>query len=219
MALVTAGGVPAFKGTLLFPRVGVWSADLDLDTREAVAGTITIVSADGASFQGTARGGDPAYGHTRARIVGGAGGLSKQAQPKHYVLPTMRTVLTDLARSAGETLSPTIAPALLSARLSAWTVIAMTVGEALGALVAWALPAGSSWRVLPDGTLWLGQEAWPEAAVKSWRELDRRPRERLLELALEAPSLMPGTVLAGDRIDYVEARFSSAGVRATAWLA
>jgi hypothetical protein len=71
---------------------------------------------------------------------------------------------------------------------------------------------------LPDGTLWIGAETWPDSAVTEWRELDRFPREGRLELGLNSPALLPATVLGDDRIDYVEHRISSEGARATAWL-
>ncbi len=218
MAIVVAGGHVAFGGTILLPRVGVWTADLELDATADVAGAITIEVAAGPTFKGTVVSGQLAYGHLCARVVGGAAGLNKQAVPKHYVGATIRTVLADLVRTAGETLSDTIDPALLTRPLAGWTTLRMTVGETLAALVGSGMPAGSAWRILPDGTLWVGTETWPDSDVMEWRELDRQPREGRLELGLDSPALLPATVLGSDRIDYVAHRIDAQGARATAWL-
>jgi len=219
MALLTAGGYAVRGGNILLPRVGVWAADLELDASIDIKGAISIEIAEGPTLVGTVVAGTMAYGYLCTRIVAGKAGLGKETAPKHYGGGTVRTVLTDLVASAGETLSPTIDPALLSRPLAGWTTLRMPVGEALAALVGTGMPAGTAWRFLPDGTLWIGAETWPDSTLSEWRELDRMPREGRLELGLNSPALLPATVLGDDRIDYVEHRIGREGARATAWLA
>jgi hypothetical protein len=219
MALVVAGGFAVNRGNILLPRIGVWAADLELSATVDVTGQVEIEIAAGPTLVGTVVSGELAYGYVCARVVAGAAGLGKETEPKHYVGATVRTVLVDLMRTAGETLSGTIDPALLTLPLAGWTTLRMPVGEALAALVGSGMPAGTAWRFLPDGTLWIGAETWPDSAVEEWREFDRLPREGRLELGLDSPALLPGTVLGDDRIDYVEHWIDSKGARATAWLA
>jgi hypothetical protein len=218
MALVTVGDFAAFRGTLSLPRIGVWTADLELDAAQTIEGPARIKIVEGQDLVGTVLAGDLVHGYVCARIVGGAGGLVKTATPRHYNNATVRTVLTDLARAAGETLSSAIAESLLGRSLRAWTVLARPIGEQLAALVGCGMPDGTAWRILPDGTLWVGTETWPESDVAEWRELERQPREGRLLLGLDSPTLLPGTTLGDDRVDYVEHHLED-GVRASVWLA
>jgi hypothetical protein len=218
MAILTAGGHDVLAGSITLPRVGAWTADLELDADAELEGPVTIEIAEGESLVGTARGGELTYGYMRPRVVAGADGLGKEARPRHYTNPAVRTVLGDLAAAAGETLSGTISAALLNARLTAWTVLVGTVGEQLGAFVRFALPPGTAWRYLPDGTLWVGAETWPASGTTDWRELDRFPREGRLELGLDSATLLPGTMLGADRLAYIEHRIRPSGVTAKVWL-
>lgn len=218
MALLAVGGHPVQRGTILMPRAGLWVADLDVDSDVTIEGPTQIEIAEGPTLVGTVLSGEMAYGHVGARLVGGAGGLGKEATPKHYVGLTVRTVLDDLVRTAGETLSSVILPSILNRGLPAWTVLRTSVGEQLAELVAYGLPDGTVWRILPDGTLWVGADTWPVSLVPTWTELERDPRNGRVVLGLDSPALLPGTVLGEDRIDYVEHRIEADAVRATAWL-
>lgn len=221
MALVTVDGIAAFRGRIGLPRVGVWIAELELDTTDALAGAVEVQIATGPTLRGTVVRGDTYAGQLHTRIVGGAAGMTKLATPKHYNGPVISTVLTDLARTAGEKVSGSIARATAGRALQAWTVLGTSIGEQLAVLITRGLPAGHAWRILPDGSLWVGLESWPEADLDDddWTELARHARERRLDLGLSAPRLLPGTTLGPDRIDYVDHRFGPDGVRATAWLA
>ena len=201
------------------PRVGAWTADLHLEPTAVVDGQVEVAITGGERLVGQVLSGDVAHGRLVTALIGGAGGLSADAIPRHYVGATVRTVLADLMRASGERLSPTITTGVLNQPLAAWTVLRMTVGEQLDQLVAFGLPTGIVWRILPDGTVWVGAETWSASKVKEWRELERRPRERRLELGLDAPALLPGTQLGDDQIDYVEHRIDAQGAHATVYLA
>ncbi len=218
MAILTANGHGVVRGALSLPRAGVWHADLDVDAPAPLTGAVTL-KADGLSFQGTVVRGDLYMGVARIRVAGGAGGLGRQARPQHYVHPQLRSPLADLLRAAGETLSPTVAPALLARQLTAWTVLAAPIGEQLSVLVARAAGTGVTWRVLADGTVWLGVDAWPDAGIADWRELGRSPSDGSLELGLDGVVLLPGTTLGDLRIDYCEHLLEDGELRTRAWVA
>lgn len=217
MALVTVNGHGVIRGTIAFPRTGAWHAELDVDASVELKGRVPIVIAGGAlTLSGTVSIGGVHRGINRVRIVAGADGLRKTAKPKHYVRPTTRLVLDDLTRHVGETVSGTVA-ASLAARLPAWTVLAASTGEQLTALCDRGAPDGTVWRALPDGTVWMGTDTFPASAVKDWRELDQGPRERRAEIGLDAPTLLPGTLLGEWKLDYIEHHVDEGSVRARVW--
>jgi hypothetical protein len=202
--MVRVGEAGVIRGVLALPQIGVWHADFDLDTSEVPAGAVEIVAGEDVTFKGTVTSGGLYRGNARVRIGGGADGLRTTAKPRAYVRPTVRTVLSDLAAAAGEVISDTVAPGILARSLPYWTVLGLSVGQQVAALVQLGAPAGTSWRFLPDGTLWLGVETWAESRVMDYRELDRSTKDARLELGLDAPVLLPGTRLGEDRIGYVE---------------
>lgn len=216
--MVRVGDAAVLSGILALPRTGVWHADLHIDTERVPSGPVEI-SIDGQLvLKGTVTGGGAYRGGASVRIGAGADGLRKMATPKHYVRPVIRTVLADLMRASGEVASPAIAPALLGRSIPSWAVLGLPVGVMLAALVKDACPEGTGWRALPDGTIWLGPEAWPASTVKEYTELDRSVRDDYVELGLVAPLLLPGTVLGEDRLDYIEHHIEQDRVWARAWL-
>jgi hypothetical protein len=218
MALVTVNGHGAIRGAVYLPRVGVWHAELDLDTAEKVTGAVEIHLGQALVLKGTVESGGRYGGATPLRIVGGANGLGKKARPQHYVKPMLRVPLADLLRGAGEKLSGTSDSDVVGQLLNAWTIIEAPTGEQLTALVTRAAPDGTVWRVLPDGSVWLGKESWPVSSVEEWRELGAFPRENRLELGLDVPTLLPGTTLGGQRVDYCAHIIDGEKIRTTAWV-
>lgn len=225
MALLTAQGLAVIEATLCLYRIGVWTADLVVDApspgeQALLSGAITLAVNDGAlEFKGTAVPGRSGEfldaGHLL--VVGGGGGLQRLTTAKHYQQATVRIVLGDLLRAAGETLAAATDAAVLATQLDRWTTLGRrTIGAALSSLVGTAA-AGTAWRVLPDGTVWLGQETWPDAGI-DYDILNRSPREALLEIGVEAPLLVPGTTLDGKRVSYVEHRVAGGHVRTTVYL-
>jgi hypothetical protein len=98
------------------------------------------------------------------RVVGGAGGLSKVAKAKHYTSTSVRIVLGALLSDAGEKLSPTADESVLNRSLPAWTTAAIPVGRLITQLLLSASPS-ATWRVQPDGAVWVAHEAWPDSGL------------------------------------------------------
>lgn len=220
MALIEVNGRAVIAATIRIPRLGAWSADLVVDAQEALTGACTVVVAGGPTLKGTAtRGGlwlDTAY----VRVTAGADGLRRTATAKHYRAVTARVVLVDLCRAAGETLSPTSGAAVTGLQLAAWTQTAQPIGRAISALLADRRLAAPAWRMLADGTLWVGVESWPDSGLKDVvdvQELGRLPHEGRCELGVEAPTLLPGTLLGGRKVSLVEHSLADDQVRSAVW--
>lgn len=217
MALVTVGQFAMVSGTIRLPRVGAWWMDCEVATDEPVTGTVIVASELGLSLKGTVHRGRVSNHKQELRIVGGADGLQKLVEPKHYSVPSVGTVLSDILAGAGETLSATTDAALLGTRLDNWTTVPIPAGKAISDLVAHC-PAGTVWRVLPDGTVWLGAETWPVADSEEIRSLSDDDSAGSVELGMAAPTLLPGATLNGRKLDYVEHRVESGTLRTTVWL-
>ena len=220
MALLTANDLPVVEARISMPRTGgAWTADLLVDGTDIDEGEgVTISIRDGAlSLKGTAYRGGAYLDAGWIRVVGGKAGLVKIVTPKAYQRVELRVPLVDLLRAAGETLSETVSASLLQATLGYWTFPEAPAHSLLAALVAKA-PAGTSWRFLADGTLWLGAETWPDSKITAFDELARDPRGQWVDLGVEAPLLLPGTTIGGERASYVEHHVHGAQVRTRVYL-
>jgi len=158
---------------------------------------------DAFSFQGTAARPPSVFADSvRVRIVGGFGTLGKSyAKPKSYQGVPLQLVLQDLVLGAGEALSPRCDAGLLATRLTAWATVRQPTGEALSLLMRAA--SGAVWRILPDGTLWAGYEVWPASDKTEYVLTSEDDAQGVMELASEAPGILPGLTVLGRKISRV----------------
>lgn len=216
MSQVTVNDHGVTEGVITLPRVGVWHADLTINRDTDLDGAVTIQVGGTLTLVGTVRRSALYDGVVRARIVGGADGLRNAAKPKFYTSPVFRLPLQDLLADAGETLSPTADATITGMQLLHWTTFGNTTSNEIVALVDGA-PAGTAWRILPDGSFWVGPETWPESEITDWRELEESPEGAILELGLDDPALLPGTTLGGRQVECVRTAFGMGHARSTVW--
>ncbi len=216
MALVTANGLDVTSGRIVLPRARRWFADLAVDDPDgfAVGDAVELVVGDGLlTLRGTAGRADVFLATAGVHVLGGADGLSTRAAPKWYRQAPARLVWDDLLRTAGEAAASSADAGLLSTTLPAWCVRGASIGMQLDELV---VALGATWRVLVDGTIWVGQESWPEADV-DLELMELSPPEDRAMFKCEAPALLPGTVLDGRRVSRVEHLIGEASVRTIAY--
>lgn len=188
------------SGTVTLPRSGRWLADLVVIGDAPISGTVTANLGNVAMPARVVRA--PVIDRTvHVRILGGTGDLAIDAQVKHYSNPQVRDVLGDLARTAGQTISGEVASSILSAQLEAWDTLAAPTGALLSALCA-AIGDDVVWRVLFDGTLWMGRETWPVSPL-DFRSLSEDGANAAELIGSSLPSLWPGTLLGGRKVDTV----------------
>src|SRR5690554_802183 len=157
----TIAGQPLISAEITMPGVGAWHADTASDGTTAFSGRVTV-EIDGVEFVGTVIRSGVNGGRVLSRIVGGAGGLSRQLPAKNYAAgPTVATVLGDILRESGESLAATAEAATTARALPKWHRSQDTTAAALVRLLD---GVQASWRVLRDGTIWVGSQVWPEAA-------------------------------------------------------
>lgn len=218
-ALPGAGGdVTVTRGTITMPRVGAWYAFLDLDTNRDLTGKVEI-KAGALVLRGTISAGRSGRqgGILKVRVVAGGDGLRTAAKPKHYTGPTVGLVLRNLAADAGEAVASTADAAVLNKGLLAWTTIGIETGQMIRTLLASEAPAEAVWRLLPDGTIWVGSDTWAPSGVVNYTEIQRNPEENTAVYGMDVPRLAPGTTIAGRRIDLVHHVIGPEEYRAKVW--
>lgn len=198
-----------------FPISGVWHADLTIDADDAAPfkGSFTV-SDDDVSFECTPvpNGVDAFVGRVRAKVVGGKSGFAKQCEPKFYRAIPASTVLREALAVGGETLASTSTG--IDLHLPFWTRPAASVGEAFEECVAWL---DATWRVLDDGSVWVGTETWSEVTLpKDGVLLEENPVEKTAVFA-DAPAIRPGMSYEGRRIGRVELSVTPSETRSVVW--
>lgn len=200
-------------GTITLQRIGAWHADLDVDA-ESLTGQVTSLF-EGVEYKGTVLRAGLHGGRLGARIVGGKGGISKDIGAKNYASSQgtkVSAVVADIMRETGETLSSTSEAAVLSYTLPKWERAA---GPASHALVNVLDKAGGVWRVLSDGTIWVGLPSYPEAKVDHVL-IDEDWVNGIFTIAAERADLQPGTTFRGQKIEEVIHRLSPEAFRTEA---
>jgi hypothetical protein len=194
----TANGRPLLSATVTMPLVGAWHAEIEVDGTRALEGPVKLV-VNGQEFLGATVRSAPFAGRVRARVVGGGGGLSRDLEPRNYTAgPTVRAILEDILGDS-DRLSPQSDPGALATTLPRWHRLA---GVASHAIVALLEEVNATWRVLADGTVWVGQETWPEISPQH-DLIDEDWHAGIITIAPRAPSLRPGVTFRGHRIEQV----------------
>lgn len=195
------------------PRRGVWHAELSLDASSdaGLLGAGELVWRGGGRWGATVQRGGVAYGDVFVRLVGGAGGLATELPGQTYRETTVRVVVDAIARGTGERLSGLVETSTLSLRLGHWARLA---GPASTQLLELTRALGLSWRVLLDGSLWIGDAKPTPAPSIDATVLSREPaRGRVTLGSVEGWRLDAGQLLEGVRIEQLEHRLEAGDVR------
>ena len=212
--IAALNGSPITEATITLPRVGVWRADVTTTAAVVPPPGPAVLNLGGQSMVGAfQRVGLGLDGNLTARVVGGAGGLAVTVQPKSYRGVPLRIPLTDVLLTGKERLSPTADPAVTGWTLTAWSTPRTSASGALTALLQ--AVSGATWRVLLDGTIWVGFEAWAPAIVPDAVVTDSEPDQGRLTIASINPAVLPGQTYAGQRVGRVEHRLADKMLRTT----
>jgi hypothetical protein len=203
---VKANGLQVLKAELTLPASGPWIGKFEANGSEVLSGAVTLDFGDGAmQLNGTIpAGGAEVYAdRVLARIVGGAAGLQTTVGGKAYREATLGLIAGDLLREAGETLSTSSSQDALQTVYRYWVRLQNPAQREIALLLR---RAGVSWRVLADGTLWLGTESWPESALvyPNYTLLENVKQEGRAKIAADVPCVFPGETFLGQHVATVE---------------
>jgi hypothetical protein len=205
---------------LRLPLYGAWTAECVHADPEAVpaVGSRVQITLESQTFSGTVYRttnlGDMSWD---TYIIGGAGKLQSYLSPKFYLNVNSREVLTDALSAVGEIASPTISGTSVYFPLIAWTRTRRTLGQELDALVKDLYLNG--WRILSDGSVWLGEEIWQEATVSADVDtMSAGADDGVLVLACEDPTVLPGQTWQGAQVAEVIHSVSAKSTRTQLWL-
>lgn len=227
MALMTCAGADVgadvLRARIHVPERGTWWAPLALDTATAPSGSVTLAAAGGLSLKGFVAVAGVFCDVAELQLVGGAGGLGKLVSPASYQNALLRDPLGAILKDAGESLSATTSANVLAVELRGWTVVAQDAAAAIDALCAAAskvLGNSITWRVLSDGTIWLGEESWPSQQLPRGADvLEVFPGEGRHVIGVETPALLPGVNVAGiGKVLAVDHWLTHDEVRTWAWV-
>lgn len=216
MTTASLNGIRLTECVVHIPRAGAWHADVHVDTTDTskVTGSVTLLIGDSLTLKGTIRRADVWRGVVVARVTAGAGGLGKTAFPQGYASTTAKIVIGDIAALAGETVSSTSSSSLLSTTLASWMRARSVCGNALRTVVD---QIGATWRHLPDGSIWIGTEVWPDSGIVKYQLLEKDPQDGHWIIDGDSPALMPGTLLTGGKVGRVMYRLAASRVRTEVW--
>lgn len=209
MSFLELGGVAVVGGSLVLPRTGRWVADLELEAAAPAPGGRVTLTGPQLTLQGhIARGGSFMNTH-RVRLCAGSGGLPKPVPAQHFRGMPISLLLDDVLGTVGERRSATIDEAVVGRSLASWV---RPAGSAAQALTTLAELLGVVWRVLPDGTVWVGEDTWRETpATGELLDVDAAPRA--VSAAFETMAILPGTTFKGLRVEVVTHTISGTGIR------
>ncbi len=210
-AFATIAGLPVVDYRLTMPRSGVWVCEASMADARRPKGKVDLIIGT-TTLKGTVELSVTEYETTVVRVRGGAGGMGTKAKPKHYSNAQLRLVLNDLLGTAGEKLSSTADSGILGTILTHWTVLGVPVGRQVAQLLA-ARGPDVAWRLLSDGTVWIGKEGW-RAVAPEHELLQLNPLASTLTISAE-DLVLPGSTFLGRKISYVEHSLLDGRIRST----
>lgn len=208
MSYLTVNGIECVRGKITIPLTGCWVADIVAEPQSATGqfpnpgGSVTMTIGQ-QSFQGIVRRSSNPFGTVFARLIGGAGGLPTELEPRAYQNTTAQNVLRDALDDCGEVLASSSDQTGLNQSLASWVRLAGPGWQTLGNLVEY-VDVFETWRVLPSGQIWVGAESWPQTNLQSYELLSYLPHDLRAEIYSDTPSILPGQSFLGGEVTSVE---------------
>jgi len=185
------------------PRLGAWHVDSELDSSDDISGRVSV-EIDGVVWSGTVMDSHVHAGRCTVWIVGGAGGMLNEREAGQYVDAKLGDIVMDLLAFGKEALSDTVSKSILSRKVGQWERMSGPVSHSLVRLLD---EQGLAWRVLQDGTIWIGEDAWG-AVTTDAIVLDEDWSDGAILLGPKAgfgdlSPISPGSTFGGHRIQHV----------------
>lgn len=123
-------------------------------------------------------------------LCGGYGGLSKNLKSQFYdSIHAYRVPIDDMMNESGEILSKSSTLSVLMQSVPQWTRKSGKMGDQLSDICDLD---GSLWRVLTDGTIFVGKDTWSNAQSFNYNLLKISPAYVSCQLSVRELGLVPG---------------------------
>jgi hypothetical protein len=199
MAECALNGYEVVSATIMMPSHGVWTAIVEVNTSTAITGRC-VLDCGGVEFNGTIRRSGVYQGTLSAWIAGGTDGLKTAIPGLQYSNVPASVPLSDaLLVASTQTLSTTADMALLETFWLKWVRVGGTVADELKSICD---ELGANWRILRDGTLWVGVDAWPTLVANGTIQ-SHDTHYGCLSVATDTPIIVPGVTWNGYKTSYV----------------
>lgn len=210
MSVVSLSGSPVIAGSLDLPLVGTWHLECAIGSSTApVVGQRVTLLVGPVPFVGTVVSADSDSGNrVTVRAVGGAGKLGNVLTAKSYTMTSLDVVLVDALTEAGE--SRSILSDSQTETLEHWTRTEASLSDVLRQVTE---RVECSWRVLPDGSVWVGAELWLPVTGSYVLESEE-PTRSAFTVAVDSAWVLPGVTFRGRKVSAVTYRFDGTKTRA-----
>lgn len=210
MSIGTAAGCDILEAHVLMPPRGAWTADLVLDTEAGPSIDAPIaINLSSLTLSGTVVSGGATNRLTTLRVIGGGGGINTKLSPKDYRGVPARVPLIDALEAAGEKLSDSCDESLLAIEIPRWVTFAESMAAFLDEM---ADHLKATWRMLADGTVWIGVDTFPAVKLE-YEMLKNTPHLGVMEIGVESPTLVPGVNFMGQNVSQVEHVIAEGAIR------
>ena len=213
MAECKLNGYEVVSATISMPLHGVWTAIAEVNTNTVVTGRCMLDCA-GVLFNGMVRRSGSFQNTLSVWIAGGTNGLKNEIAGLQYKNVPASVPLKDALSLAGnQVLSTTADAALLAAFWPKWVRIGGQVSDELSRIVG---ELDASWRILRDGTLWVGEDTFPALTVAGTIQ-SHDSAFGCIAVATDTPLLVPGVTWNGYELSYVTHRIHSSKSITECW--
>lgn len=173
------------KGDLWFPYIGNWTALLTLTDADDPPEGIVQLSFHGLSLRGFVVRADQAEALNTVVVAGGAGGLWKKIPAKMYDNGlSVSLIANEIMSDAGESLDPLSTADVLAQPVQQYPRLSDEPQNLLNTLCDTLSAPGTQivWRVLTEGTVFIGTDTWADVAPAYSDGSDGKdPQYQLLE--------------------------------------
>ena len=216
---------PVMEGDLLLPYYGNWSACVSFASADAIPSGKVTLSWLGTKFSGHVLRSGENEGRVSCMIAGGTGGLAKTVPAKMYDYNLkLELPVKEILSAVSETLSASSTQSVLARELTNWTRMEKEAAMLLSHLTD---QVKAAWRVLPDGSVFLGTDTWQDTDTFDYTLLFQDPVLLMAQLAVSEAALFPGkrfpksneyTSLSQKKIACVRYAIAPSRSSVTAWM-
>lgn len=215
--MITLSGYPVRAMTLRRPRIGRWSARVQLVDASSFHAESPVNVGVELSDDSNTLDGSVFRSNSTSDVVFVAGGpstLHDDVIAKSFFDATVKQILADTLADTG-TLATSSTPEVTAERID-WT---RTRDTSLVGIKVLADSVGASWRLLDDGSVWFGSESYPELEDFDATVLDTDGASGTTLVGVSTINLRPGVTWRGLTVGDVEHSFNDDdSLRTTIWI-